>query len=486
MEKVHDLPLGQVLVGTVTALGQFYAYVDLDDGAGQAIVHISQLSNNFDQPPMSDHLSVSDRIKGICVGRDERTARLEISPRRLSGRSGVRSQELLDWQVVLANEFGSILRCGSMIGALRLVDHGWSHYRVLWDGGVLADGATIAARCCGLLDEDGRQILELPSYQLGADEAQSTELSGEIILWRPDATRKKDEMLRNILYVHTERGFVFRIECNNVIAIDEHFSIGDTVRFHQRKFIMNGIPIGELVPECQVQPGQGEYVADQRVTGKVTRLLPGGAIVLVADCRAAYLPASAVLPGKGFIGSVLKVGDWVEAEISELSEREGQVGLLSFLRLARESEVSLRGRDPLVDLRSEHRRSIRGGFGRDASFRLAVTDKYEHVCCCCGESYRLVNASAMEAAHVIPRGKRGADHVSNGLCFCPIHHWAFDRGLFTIYGDLTVRVAKAVLSEQSETGWLAKLHGRAAAFPKSIEVNLDALTWHRLNIFLGD
>lgn len=486
MEKEDDLRLGQPLYGNVTALTQFYAYVDLDNGIGRAIVHISQLSNDFDPPPISHYLSVGDRIKGLCVGRDKRTAYLEISPRRMSDRMGVRSREVVDWQVVHANEFGSILKAGSMVGKLCPTDYSWSRYRVLWDGGVLADGATIAARCSGSVDEDGRQVLEFPLHHLGATEMDSTTLSGEIILWRLDATAKKDEMLRNILYVHTERGFLFRIEFNDVLAVDEHFSIGETVKFRERSMVMNGIPLAELEPECQVQPEPAEYVLGQRIIGKITRLLPGGAMVLVGDRRAAFLPASAVLPGKGFVGSVLKVGDWVEGEISSMGDGEGRVGLLAFVRLAKESEVSLRGRDPLIDLRSERRRSVSGGFGRDASFRFAVTDKYEHVCCCCGESYRFANASAMEAAHVIPRGKRGADHISNGLCFCPIHHWAFDRGLFTISDDFTLRVAKNVRSKQTDSDWLTKLHGQVAIFPLPPEISLDALTWHRLNIFLGD
>lgn len=477
--------VGQVLAGTVTALWQFNAYVQLDGLDEGGIVNISQLSNSFDPPPISEHLSVGDRVAGVCVGRDDRTARLEISPRRLDAGVELPSGKLLDWEIVRCNEFESVLKHGSTFGILQPDDHSWSRYRVLLEGGVLAEGSAIAARATGSKNGQGWHVLALPSYQLDRDEAKLAELVGEIILWRPDATRKKDEMLRNILYVHTERGYVFRVECNDVLAIDEHFSIGDAVRFRQRTSQMNGIPIGELAPECRPKPTQFGYVIGQSVNGKVTRLLPGGAIILVADCNAGYLPASSVLPGKGFIGSVLKVGDWIEAEISELGDAVGRVGVLSFIRLARESEVSMQGRDPLVDLRSERRRSTKGGFGRDASFRLVVTNKYEHVCCCCGESYRLPNGSAMEAAHIIPRGKRGADHLSNGLCLCPIHHWAFDRGLFTIGSDLMVSVAAAVRCEQSGVEWLVNHHGRAAAFPNSPEVSLDALGWHRLNIFLG-
>ncbi len=38
----------------------------------------------------------------------------------------------------------------------------------------------------------------------------------------------------------------------------------------------------------------------------------------------------------------------------------------------------------------------------------------------------------MDAAHILPWADYDLDHVSNGLCLCRLHHWAFDEGLIVI------------------------------------------------------
>src|SRR5690606_40949427 len=98
-----------------------------------------------------------------------------------------------------------------------------------------------------------------------------------------------------------------------------------------------------------------------------------------------------------------------------------------------------------------------GGCGREAAFRTSVLETYKHCCCICGARYSVGGASAMEAAHIIPRGYRGTNALANALCLCPIHHWAFDRGLVTIDGDLVVRVAQSV-RDGDDVGWLTSLH----------------------------
>ena len=38
----------------------------------------------------------------------------------------------------------------------------------------------------------------------------------------------------------------------------------------------------------------------------------------------------------------------------------------------------------------------------------------------------------MDAAHILPWAGYDLDVVSNGLCFCKHHHWAFDEGLILL------------------------------------------------------
>ena len=93
----------------------------------------------------------------------------------------------------------------------------------------------------------------------------------------------------------------------------------------------------------------------------------------------------------------------------------------------------------------------------------------------------------MEAAHIIPRAKRGSDTVSNGLCLCPMHHWAFDRGLWSLDESMVVRVASAVRDQSCvRVDWLANFHGKPATFPLGVKASLEAIDWHYRNIFDDD
>lgn len=223
----------------------------------------------------------------------------------------------------------------------------------------------------------------------------------------------------------------------------------------------------------------------ERVTGKVIKLVGGGgAFAVVRDGALGFLPTSTVLPGVGRIDSVLRVGDWVEVEVV-LAEERGKRAQLKFLRLIQDSTESTRERNPLIDLRSARAEGKRGGFRRDAAFRQAVLDAYDHTCCICGSKFVVGIASCMEAAHVIPRSQRGADTLANGLCFCPIHHWAFDRGLLAINEHWQVQVSKAAGTED-EDHWLVPLDGKEAHFPSGVHVSDDAIEWHRRNVFLPD
>ncbi|WP_447920129.1 HNH endonuclease [Achromobacter aegrifaciens] len=482
----QSIPLGAIITGEVTSVGAFFAFLCSHE-YGEAYVNIAQLRHIFTPQPLSDHLKVGDQLSGVCIGRESKTLRLEISPKRAGLRSAARSarmKETLDWVVEQANEFTATLTRDGVTAQLVAGDKLWSRYRVLYEAGLLAEGAPIAAQITADEGESGMLLLYLPNL---IEDSRANPLEGTLVLWRLDAARKKDRHLRNILYVHTSRGMLYRVECNNVVAADEHFAIGQRITIVPKGEQYNGIETAHVheISRPKAKPPI-TYPVGTRVVAKVISLMNSGAKVLVDDYRFGYLPAAAVLPGKGHIGSVIQIGDFIEGKVAELGSGDN-VGSLSFERLIQEGTSSVRGRDPLVDIKSQYAPVARGGYGRNASFRLAVTEVYGHACCMCGNSYRFQNSSAMEAAHIIPRGRRGADHVSNGLCMCPIHHWAFDRGLIAITHDLKIAVARTLASSITDDAlWLTELNGRRAALTENSPVSLDALRWHYENIFAGD
>ena len=70
-------------------------------------------------------------------------------------------------------------------------------------------------------------------------------------------------------------------------------------------------------------------------------------------------------------------------------------------------------------------------------FRSAVRRAYKSTCLFCG--LRLVSddvrVPGIDAAHIAAWAHYEADVVSNGICLCKLHHWAFDQYLLAIKFD---------------------------------------------------
>jgi hypothetical protein len=70
-----------------------------------------------------------------------------------------------------------------------------------------------------------------------------------------------------------------------------------------------------------------------------------------------------------------------------------------------------------------------------ALFRQAVRGAYKSTCIVCGIHLPQTTMNAVpgvDAAHILPWADYDLDVVSNGLCLCKLHHWAFDEGLVVI------------------------------------------------------
>lgn len=78
-------------------------------------------------------------------------------------------------------------------------------------------------------------------------------------------------------------------------------------------------------------------------------------------------------------------------------------------------------RDPFGGNR---RRQERGGpaLVRDNRFRFHILKEYGSQCGACN----LSDERLIQAAHIVPVSKRGADVPENGISLCPTHHFAFD------------------------------------------------------------
>ena len=80
--------------------------------------------------------------------------------------------------------------------------------------------------------------------------------------------------------------------------------------------------------------------------------------------------------------------------------------------------------------------SYRGA--KSARFRQHVRTAYNSTCIVCGlhlPPTQFNSVAGVDAAHILPWADYDLDEVSNGLCLCKLHHWAFDEGLVLIQWD---------------------------------------------------
>jgi putative restriction endonuclease len=105
--------------------------------------------------------------------------------------------------------------------------------------------------------------------------------------------------------------------------------------------------------------------------------------------------------------------------------------------------------------------------------------------------YRLITISGLiiiDAAHIHQFADSRNNDVRNGLALCKNAHWLFDKGVWTIADDFTVRVARDQFTEDSpDQKPLADYHGQRIRLPSdpAYYPDLAHLAWHRSKKFLG-
>ncbi|WP_272116574.1 MULTISPECIES: HNH endonuclease [Spirulina] len=125
---------------------------------------------------------------------------------------------------------------------------------------------------------------------------------------------------------------------------------------------------------------------------------------------------------------------------------------------------------------------------RDAAFRRVVVSIYEQRCALCRLQVIAPNGQGIvDGAHIRPFSEFHDDRIVNGLSLCKNHHWAFDRGWFSIDPDGYRVVVASGLREDSPNGaGLMSFHGGAIVLPNLPHFNPSpiSLEWHSKNTFI--
>lgn len=103
---------------------------------------------------------------------------------------------------------------------------------------------------------------------------------------------------------------------------------------------------------------------------------------------------------------------------------------------------------------------------RDAGFRKAIVNLYDHRCAMCG--IRMLTPeghTVVEAAHVVPWSQSHDDHPTNGMCLCRLCHWSFDEGLMSVGIDYEVQVSSRVRMDNNIPAHILPLADRKIFTP---------------------
>lgn len=106
-------------------------------------------------------------------------------------------------------------------------------------------------------------------------------------------------------------------------------------------------------------------------------------------------------------------------------------------------------------------------FVRGGVFKRQVPLAYNNTCCISGLRVETtVNASLIDACHIVPFSQSHDDTISNGIALCPTLHRAFDRGLVAIDpDDFSVLVSKRMSEPVASTYSIRQFAGKKICLP---------------------
>jgi putative restriction endonuclease len=127
-------------------------------------------------------------------------------------------------------------------------------------------------------------------------------------------------------------------------------------------------------------------------------------------------------------------------------------------------------------------------FVRNGLFKKLVPKVYQNQCCFTGMAISSTfNYNFIDACHIVPFSLTHNDKVTNGLALCPNLHRAFDRGLVSIDAEYRILVSTHITEDEKHPYGLKQLAGNKMVLPiqQIYYPEIDALIWHRENVFKG-
>jgi predicted RNA-binding protein with RPS1 domain len=505
----HVKNIGCIVEAEVKGSFSHGAHLRIDGLPEPGFLHASQVKPGGLDVPVSSVLRVGQRLSVQITGYNKARSSWEVSRQAVI----LREEWLAKGPPVDEKCIATVTRVTAPFGAFLLLPSGIPAFSGvtknprLWEfmstTGRLAIGASLAVQIKGW-DKRGRGVnvgLDLgnpENLQMGTvHEATVVHIVCRFL------KKSKCEVLHQVIYAELPTHEIAHAYANEYLFPEKLFSLGQkiTVRIidaRNRRFyypvVRSEIVKGPLIEGKTFEVGEV-------VVGRISEASEHFALCLLSDGVHGLIHHSSIIKECEFdTRKYLHPGDWVrvrvfrKSEAAKISWKDSSLQgtnlssnrpfyQLEFVALDSPGDLSAE-RNPLIDLLAVREQGKSGGYQRDNEFRRIVLEAYDFTCCICAERYCIGSASPMEAAHIIPRSKRGAEILANSLCFCPVHHWAFDRGFITIDQDYNIRTCEDILSLRQENNWLGKSDGQKAHLPDVLKPELKALAWHNENVFL--
>jgi Predicted restriction endonuclease len=123
---------------------------------------------------------------------------------------------------------------------------------------------------------------------------------------------------------------------------------------------------------------------------------------------------------------------------------------------------------------------------REAFFRKAIIHIYDYQCAFCRiKAVRSIGQTIVDGAQIKPTSLFYNSTINNGISFCKNHHWAFDRGWFSINENYKILVCSDLQESSPNAKPIKDFHGESIFLPnlEAYFPSLESLSWHRKNIF---
>ncbi|BCL36400.1 HNH endonuclease [Nostoc sp. MS1] len=153
-----------------------------------------------------------------------------------------------------------------------------------------------------------------------------------------------------------------------------------------------------------------------------------------------------------------------------------------------ENDIEAERLDSLRNFDSKPKWGVRKSLIRNAFFRKTIVHMYDYQCSFCGiRVTKAVNQNIVDGAHIKPFAQFYDSRIHNGIALCKNHHWAFDRGWFTADEQYKIIVSRELEEITPHTKPMKDFHGEKLLLPNKEQYfpELEALQWHRQNIFQG-